>query len=422
MRILPKAPDLLRETAFRRYWFGQSLSLLGGQISMLAFPLTAVLALHASAEGVALLTALGSLPSLLFSVPAGSWVERRGRRRQTMMMADVGRAFFITCIPFSYFLHILSLPLLMGIWFLSGTCSVFFRVASSTLFSALVPREQYVEANSLMHTSRAVGFLIGPSLGGFLIQALSAPVALLADALSFLMSAASLAAIHPEEPPCAVSPKRDVGAGLRFIRSSPVLSSLLAAEGTMSLFQAVFMAEYILYGTRFLGITPSEWGLLLGPSSVAAIAASALAGRVIRRFGLGPVLIGGMALVTLPYLLVPWAHGPHLLIVVTLFVAEGLVASGSMFRAISSSSIQSAAIPDHLRARVSAGFVMVNTGLRPLGAMLAAALVLVVGVHGTIWVAVIGGSVASLWLMPASVRRLKSLDDLPVHQASPLHL
>ena len=397
MRIPVKVPALLREAAFRRYWAGQSLSLLGGQISMLAFPLTAVLALHASAEGVALITAFGSLPSLLFSLPAGSWVERRGRRRQTMVVADVGRALFIACIPAAYFLHVLSLALLMGVWFFSGVCSVFFRVASGTLFNALVPRERYVEANSLMHTSRAIGFLIGPSLGGFLIQALSAPAALLADALSFLVSAATLASIHPEEPLSGnVAPKRDVGAGLRFIRSSPVLSGLLAAEGTMSLFQAVFMAEYILYGTRFLRITPSEWGLLLGPSSVAAVAASALAGRAIRRFGLGPALIGGMALVTLPYLLVPWAHGPHLLIVASLFVAEGLAASGSMFRAISSSSIQSAAVPDHLRARVSAGFLMVNAGLRPLGAVLAAALVLVLGVHGTIWVAVVGGSVASL--------------------------
>lgn len=410
--LVRKLPPPLRNAAFRRYWYGQSLSLLGGQISMLAFPLTAILALHISAEGVALLTATSSIPSLLFSIPMGNWVDRHGHRRQTMIAADIGRAVLISCIPLTYFLHLLNLWMMMGIWLASGTCSVFFRVASSTLFVALVPREQYVSANSVMHTSRALGFFVGPSLGGLLIQVLSAPTALLADALSFVISALSLASIHPEEPPLAGQTEQNVSAGLRFIRSSPVLRGLLAAEGTVSLFQSIFMAEYIVYGTRYLGVTPGEWGMVLGPSSIGAIVVSSYAGRLIKRGGIGTMLFIGILTVTVPYLLIPLAHGPHAFILITLFVAEGLVSCGSVLRAISSATIQAAAIPDALRARVSAGFVTVNNGLRPIGALFAAALVLLVGVRGTILVAIVGGCTAFLWIMSNSVLRLKNIDDL----------
>ncbi len=176
---------LLREVAFRRYWLGQSLSLLGGQISLLAFPLTAVLVLNTNAIGMAMLTAVGALPSLLFSMPIGAWVDRRGQRRQIMIIADLLRALLTVLIPAAFMWHLLSLSLLIGLMFGVGICSVFFRVSSNTLFVALIPREQYAEANQLLQQSQAAGWLVGPAVGGWLIDVLSAPGALLGDALRF---------------------------------------------------------------------------------------------------------------------------------------------------------------------------------------------------------------------------------------------
>lgn len=149
-RFLDRLPPLLRDAPFRRYWTGYSLSQLGGQVSGLALPLTAVLVLHVNAEAMGLLTAVGLIPSLLFSIHAGAWVDRRGQRRQLMIMADIARALLLACIPAAYFLGWLSVPGLLVIQFLVGTFSVLFRVSSSTLFVSLVPKERYVEANSLL--------------------------------------------------------------------------------------------------------------------------------------------------------------------------------------------------------------------------------------------------------------------------------
>ena len=159
-------PALLRENlAFRRFFVGQSVSLVGDQISFIALPLVGVIVLHATAVQMGYLTAAGLAPNLLFSLHAGAWVDRRGRRRQTMLAADIGRAALLATIPIAYGLDILTLTQLYIVGFLVGALSVFFAVSYSSLFVSLVPREQYVEASSLLNGSRAMSFVAGPSLG-----------------------------------------------------------------------------------------------------------------------------------------------------------------------------------------------------------------------------------------------------------------
>ncbi len=409
--IAAQVPRSLSDVPFRRYWLGQGLSLVGDQIRMLALPLTAVLVLHADAVGMALLSAVGMLPWLLFSVHAGAFVDHRGRRRQTMLAADALRALLLVLVPVAFLLKLISLPLLFSASFLVGTCSVLFSVSASTLFVSLVPSDRYVEASSLLSGSRAAAFFVGPGIAGYLIQLCGAPFALLADAVSFVASAASLAAIRPQEPPPALRAQGDVLAGLRFIRSSPILRASLGAAGTISLFQSFFAALYILYATVSLHVTPFEWGIILGPSSVGALLASGLAARLSRRFGLGRTLLLGTLLYTVPYLLVPLAGGPHALVVATLFLAECLVGAGSMIREIASGTIQAVAIPDAVRARASAGFVGVSSGIRPVGALLAGGLAAFLGVHFTIWVATAGAALAFLWLIPLPLAKLRAAAD-----------
>ncbi len=279
---------LLRQVAFRRYWLGQSLSLLGGQISMLAFPLTAVLVLKTNAIGMALVTGMGAFPSLVLSVPIGAFVDRFGHQRILMMAADVSRALLIALIPIAFAGNWLSLPLLIGLWFAVGICSVFFRVSANTLFVAMVPRDQYAEANGLLQQSQAVAFLVGPALGGWLIEILSAAGALLGDSMSFLISALSLALIHPQEPEPTNPHDQRIWEGMIFIRTSAVLRSMLATQVTQSAFRAAFMTVYILYATRDLFVTPAQWGVILGPSSVLALLGPRLTRRLSQRLGLAP--------------------------------------------------------------------------------------------------------------------------------------
>ncbi len=407
-----RLPSLLREMTFRRYWLGQSLSLLGGQISMLAFPLTAVLVLKTNAIGMALLTAVGALPSLLFSMPIGAWVDRRGQRRQMMIIADLLRALFTVLIPTAFAWNLLSLPLLIGLVFGVGICSVFFRVSSNTLFVALVPREQYAEANGLLQQSQAAGWLVGPALGGWLIEILTAPGALLGDALSFLMSALSLSLIHPQEPAVATPHEQDVWEGVKFIRTLAVLRSTFAAQVTQSFFRAAFTTVYILYATRDLHVTPAQWGLILGPSSVLALLGSSVTIWLSRRLGLGVTLIVGTAFFALPLLVVPLIAGYQVIIVGALFLAEGVSGAGSMIQALTMGTIQASAIPNAIRGRVMAAFTIAGRGMTPVGASLAALLAWRVGVHATVLVATIGMSLSFLWLLTPTVRSLQSYEQL----------
>ncbi|MDQ6857207.1 MAG: MFS transporter, partial [Candidatus Dormibacteraeota bacterium] len=177
-------PPLLREQTFRRYWTGQTISLFGDQVSVLALPLTAILVLHAGAAETGYLTAAGLAPSLLFSVVAGGWVDRKGRRRQVMLTADVVRALLLASVPLVYLAGALTLAQLYAVAFLVGCASVLFNVAQSTVFASIVEPAEYVDANSLIHGSRALSFVGGQSAGGILVQLVSAPGAIALDALS----------------------------------------------------------------------------------------------------------------------------------------------------------------------------------------------------------------------------------------------
>src|SRR5579859_5367989 len=200
----------------------------GDQISGVALPLAAVLALHAGAAQMGYLTALEWLPSLLFGLPAGAWVDRRGRRRATMIGADLGRAALFASIPACYALHVLSLPQLYLVTFAAGTLSILFNVSDGTLFVSIVRPAEYVDGQSLLYGSRALSFVGGPSIGGILVQLLSAPFAVAANTLSFLGSAFFLSRIRPAEPP-ADDASGSLTAGARFIaRSSIVRASLIS--------------------------------------------------------------------------------------------------------------------------------------------------------------------------------------------------
>ena len=151
---------LLRDMAFRRFWIGQTVSLVGDQVSLFAVPLTAVLVLSANATQMGLLTAAGLLPSLLFSLAAGGAIDRRGHRRRVMLAADVGRAVLMVTIPVSYLLGRLGLPQMFAVTFAVGTLDVLFFVAYTALFVSVVPRDRYVEGESLLNGSRAMSMIV----------------------------------------------------------------------------------------------------------------------------------------------------------------------------------------------------------------------------------------------------------------------
>ncbi len=407
-----RIPPLLRENAnFRRYFFGQSISLLGDQITTIALPLTAVLALHANAGQMGALTTAYLVPNLLFSLHFGLWIDRRGRRRKTMLVADVGRALLTATIPVAYALGHLTWTQLYIVAFLLGTLSVAFFVAFGSVFQTIVAREDYVAASAILNGTRGASFLVGNSVGGALVQLLRGPYALAADAASFLWSAVFLGRIDAEEPPPATRESGGLGAGLRWIAGNPIIRAELLGVATLNLFNFMFSALFILYATRYLRIGPGTLGLVLGIAAVGTLGASYFTGAVSRRIGLGPAFLLGCFLFPAPFILVPAARGPHWLVIGFLFASEFLAGIGLMLLDILAGVLMAGVIPTEMRARVSGGFQLVNYGVRPVGTALGGALGATIGVHTTLWIATIGALSGLLILIPSPIRTMRDVPD-----------
>ena len=405
-------PDILRENRpFRVYFAGQAISLVGDQVSLIALPLVAVLVLHATPAEMGYLTSAALLPNLLFSLHVGAIVDRRGRRRQAMIVADLGRAALLATVPVAYAFDVLTFGQLYAVGFLVGTFSVLFNVSSSTLFISLVPRERYVEANALENGSRAASFVGGPSLGGLLVQALSAPVAIAADAGSYLVSALTLSRINPVEPETERVERGHLTAGLRYVFGSPIVRPSLAATTTINFFNFVFFALFILYANRYLHVRPGVLGVVLGTGALGGLLGAFLTTRIVRRIGVGPAFILGCVLFPVPLVLVPLAGGPRSLVLACLFLAEFGSGFGVMLLDISYGSISAALVPHRLRSRVSGAFNLVNYGVRPIGAFAGGLLGSAIGVRTTLWVAVVGAIAGFLWLLPSPLPAMKELPE-----------
>jgi MFS family permease len=409
-RILPRLAR--RNAAFRSFWAGQAVSLVGDQVTLIALPLTAIFTLHAGPAQMGLLTAAALAPNLLFSVHLGAWVDRHAEPRRPMIAADLARALLLATVPVAAALGALSLPQLFAVAFCVGSLEVLFVVATNSMFVSLVPRRNYVEASTLLNGNRALAGVAGPSLGGLLVQAVSAPFALLVDCVSFLGSAGFIRRTpRPAPPRDHRGDSGEITAGLRYVMRSPAVRATLGACATVNFFNFVFFAIFLLYATRTLGIAPGLLGLILGAGALGGVAAMAVIGRIVRRFGPGPTFIAGTFAFTAPLVLVPLAAGPKPVVVALLFLAELGSSFGVMLLDVPSAAIIAAIVPDALRARVSGAYMLVNFGTRPLGALAGGLLGATLGLRPTLWIATLGGVLGVLWLLPSPIRRMRSLPD-----------
>ncbi len=405
---------LLREANFRRLWLGQTVSLFGDQITFIALPLTAVLVLDANAAEMGYLGAAALLPHLFFSLPAGVWLERVAKRRQVMILADVGRAALLASIPLTYAFDSLTFTQLYIVAFGTGTLAVLFDISYMTLYVAVVEREGYIEANSLLHGSRSFSYIAGPSVGGALVQLLSAPAALLADAISFVSSALFLGRLEAPEPPLEPRTTRawdEVKEGLAFLFRNSILRPALFGTATLNFFNYAFWALFLLYATDELGIRAGTLGLVLGAGACGGLLGAVVAGRLGRRIGLGPAFILGMVLFPLPLLLVPLAEGPRPAVLGMLFAAEFLSGLGVMILDINASAFMTALTPDRLRSRTTGAFNFVNWGIRPLGSLLGGALGSALGLRPALWLSSVAALAGVLWLLPSPIPGLRDLPE-----------
>ncbi|MFE9581267.1 MFS transporter [Nocardia sp. NPDC006044] len=404
-------PELLRDVSFRRYWTGQAISTFGDQISFVVIPMVAVLVTHADAAQMGLLMAAGWLPHLLFGLPAGVWADRRARRRRVMMTADLGRFLLVSSIPLVYFADELTLTQLYVVAFSVGTLSVFFDVCNASLFPALVAPQRYISGNSLISASRAMSQMAGPSIGGLLVQLFSAPTALLADAVSFLASAVTLARIAPPELPAQQPVRGQFTEGIRFIAGSPIMRAALAATATVNFFTLMVAALFMLYAIDVLRLEPGLIGVVLGAGAVGGLLGAVTAGPLADRIGVGPTFIAGCIAFPAPMLLIPAAHGTGPVVLALLTAAEFGSGLGVMWLDIAASSLFTAITPNRLLARVSGAYRAVNYGVRPLGSLAGGTLATAIGLRPTLWIATVAALTAFLFLLPSPIPRLEACPD-----------
>jgi len=364
-----------------------------------------VLAIGAGPAEMGYLTAAALAPNLIFSLPAGAWVDRRPHKRRLMIVADLGRAALLLLVPVLWWNGSLTLTILYAVAFATGTLSVLFEVAHSSLFASLVERTDYVRANSLVNGSRAMSYVAGPSVGGLLVQVFTAPFALVADVVTFIASAGFLSRMTvTEHRPAASAEGAGMTSGMRFVLRSPVLRAILLGTTTLNLFNYIFAALFVLYVTTQLHVSPGLLGLITGAGAIGGLVGAVLAERIAGRLGIGPAFIVGMVVFPAPLILVPLAHGPWLL-----FAAEFVAALGVMLLDITAGSIQTAATP-HDRLSVVSGFKRtVNYGIRPVGAVLGGALGAAIGVRPALWIATVGALLGVVWVLFSPLRTMREL-------------
>jgi MFS family permease len=404
---------LWRHPEFRKLWAGQTVSVVGDQITMLALPLAAVLVLDASATEMGLLAAAGWLPHLVFALGAGLWVDRRRRKRWVMIATDLGRAAMLLSVPLAYWLDALTIEHLIGAAFAVGALTVVFDIAWGVLFMRVVPRDDVVEANGKLMTSRSLSFVAGPPGAGGLVQAFGAPVAIVLDAVSFVVSALFVSRVRVDELPVpdlnGERVRARLASGFHFLFGHEILRPMLLCSATINLFNLGLWAIVVLYFAEGLGLSAATIGILLGVAAIGGVIGALVAPAVGRRFGMGPTFMVGTVLFTAPLLLFPLAGGPRPLLLGLLIAGEFLSGIGVMLLDIQGASIQLLLTPEEMRARQLATFKFVNYGVRPIGALAGGLLAEAIGLREALFVTAIGGMLGVLWLLPSPTLRLREV-------------
>ena len=405
------------EADFRRLWVGQTVSELGSVVTRTAIPIAAVVTLGASAAEMGLLVAAASSGVLIVGLFAGVWTDRL-RKRPIMIASDLTRAAVLATVPAAAVAGALSMPQLYLVAFFEAVLGAFFDVAYRSYLPSLVRADQLMEGNSKLSASSAVAELGGPSLGGALVQLITAPLAILVDALSFLASAVSLALIRQPEPrppgrANAAGVWAEIREGLLVVWREPLLRAPALAYLTSALFGNFFAALYTLYALEDLGLSPLLLGIVISAGGVGALAAAVLAPAIERRAGVGPTIVwtrlGGAML----SLLIPLAGGPPLVAALFLFIpqliGDGLLTVGI----ISTITLRQRVAPPLALGRVTATMTVLLEGVAPIGAIAGAAIAELHGVRAAVSVAVLGGLAATGFLFASPLPRLRRLSPGP---------
>jgi MFS family permease len=423
MRSAWPRTGLWRHGDFLKLWSAETISQFGSQVGQLALPLVAVISLESSPFEVAVLGTIVFLPFMLFAIPAGVWVDRLPRK-PILVAGDVGRFLLLATVPLAYALDALTIWQLYAVGFTYGICTVFFDVAYQSYLPSLVTREQLMDGNSKLEISRSASQLGGPGLGGLTVQILTAPYAVLADAISFLVSGLFLVRIRtveqiPEREPGAARPSmlREARDGLGFVLRHRNLRAIAGTTAISNFSTSLAFAVFLVYAVRTLDLSAAVIGILFSLGAIGSMIGALTARRISARLGVGPTIVTSAFVFGPAMFLVPAAPTsfpyPFLVAGMILFGVAGVTYN------ITQLSYRQAVTPERMLGRMNSVMRFIVWGVMPVGWLLGGALATSIGLRETMWIGAAIGSVCFLPVLLSPVRQLRELPEPLPDEAPP---
>jgi MFS family permease len=400
---------------FQLLWYGQTISLFGSQISMIAIPLTAVTILNATSFQMGILQALHSLPFFLFSLFVGVWIDRT-KRKPFLLYTNVISAALLLTIPFLYFFGILNIYHLYVVIFLTATTSMIFELAYLSYIPSVVPTNHLAAANSKLEASRSISSIAGPSLAGGLIAILTAPFATIIDAISFLISTILIHFVNSDEQIHPTNNKnifKAIKEGLAIILKEPIFKSITFSTAILNFCGSAFGAVYILYVVNFLGISSFSLGLILGLGSVGALLGSFITNKFIQSLGIGKTLMVSCIFILFGSIIVPLIPAqvnPYTKLILLCF-GQLLSSIGSTVYFITQVSLRQTITPNHLLGRVNASNRFISRGFMPIGAFSGGILGSWISIKLTLLIFGFGFILSAIILLLSPVAKLKEMTE-----------
>jgi len=410
----PFASPLWRNQAFVRLWAAASVSIFGSLITRIALPLLAILTLGAGPIEVAVLRGMDLGATLLVGLVAGAWVDRL-RRRPVLIWADLGRAVLLGSIPVAFVLGVLTFWQLLAVAAAAAVLTAFFDAADNAFLPTLVDRERLVEANGALAASGSAAEFLGFGLSGVLVQVLTAPITILIDAVTYVVSAVLLLSIrHEEAPPPKVEDREPVIAeirhGLRLVRHDPVLRAFATASMLLAAMWGIFGATFFLFALEDLDLGPALVGGIAAIGGISSLFGAVLATRSTRRWGVGPVAVAAMLLCSLGQLFIPLAPAGLPIVALVFLVLQQLIADSAVtVYDVTEVSVRQSLVLDREQGRVAATFSVLAVAAQLVATIGAGLLAEAIGLRATAFLAPIGGVLAAAILWRSPVRALRTL-------------
>jgi len=408
---------LWRNPEFVKLWTSSTITAFGAQITNLALPLTAAVLLQATPWQMGVLVALETLPFALVSLHAGVLIDR-ARKLPIVIAADVGRGVALLAIPVAAYTGTLSMEVLYVVGFLCGVQNVVGGAAYQVLLAQMAGRHRLVEANAKVALGETSAALVGPGLAGGLIQLVTAPFAIALAALPFFAAVMLLVRIRAPHDVPHPGPKASVAAeiheGLKLVWHNRTLLALAWLAGLWQILHHMQVAVLILFATRELGLSAGAIGLTYVFGGLGCMLASAFAQRLLTRFGVGPVIVHGLALTALGWQAFGLVSGPVWLATLALGGAMLVFDFGAVLFGINYLALRQAITPDRLLGRMTATMRFLTVAAAPLGSLAGGALATGIGLRATLLtIGVLGLLLVASAVLWSPVRRHREMPAVP---------